>query len=85
VGSLAVALDLNRQRTDFIAAVHRLKQVLPSSRALITPTAKPSPAPTVSTTFSTLMASTVPCSPLALLNQAPSQPVLMTALTPRER
>ena len=46
-------------------------------------TAKPSPAPTVSTTFSTLTAATAPCWPSAVLNHAPSAPVFSTtAFTP---
>lgn len=83
---LAVALDLNRQRTDFIAAVHRLKQGFAFQQGANHPDGKAvASADGIDDVFDfnginrSLFAA-------GALEPAPSQPVLMTtALTPRER
>ena len=83
---LAVATDLNRQRTDFIAAVHRLKQGFAFQQGANHPDGKAVAGADGIDDVIDFNGIDRSCSPLALLNRAPSQPVLMTtALTPRER
>lgn len=78
--------DLNRQRTDFIAAVHRLKQGFAFQQGANHPDGKAVAGADGIDDVIDFNGIDRSCSPLALLNQAPSQPVLMTtALTPRER
>ena len=84
--AFAVADGPDRQRADFVAALHCLYQRFAFQQGAEGADGKAVTRPTVSTTLSTLTAATAALSPAAVLNRAPSGPVLMiTACTPRSR